>query len=117
MSEHLYIVVMHRRSPKTQVFVNEWGSQGRLLSIHTNELVIDAAEEAQKQGARVFICETNCPKALKSHVSQEVKIAKVSREEGIVVFDDHKLVFLDPPFKATQGTHRKWTSAEPLKRF
>ncbi|HYX34579.1 MAG TPA: hypothetical protein VE954_15880 [Oligoflexus sp.] len=117
MSEHLYIVVMHRRSPKAQVFANEWGSQGKLLSIHTNEMVLEAAEQAQKTGARVFICETNCPKALKTHISQEVKITSVNREEGTVVFDEHKLVFLNPPFKATQGTHRKWSSAEPLNRF
>lgn len=117
VSEHLYIVVMHRRSPKTQVFANEWGSQGRLLSIHTNELVMEAAEAAQKQGSRVFIYEASCPKNLKSHISQEVKIASVNRGEGVVIFEDHKLVFFKPPFKATMGTYRKWSPIEPLERF
>ena len=57
------------------------------------------------------------PRTLKSHISQEVKIASVSREEGVVVFDEHKLVFFKPPFKATQGTFRKWSPIEPIDRF
>ena len=40
-------------------------AKGRLISIHTNEMVMEAAEAAQKQGSRVFIYETNCPKDFK----------------------------------------------------
>ncbi len=117
MSEHLYIVVMHRRSPKPQVYANEWGSQGRILSIHTNEVVMEAAELAQKEGRRVFIYEVNCPKDLKSHISQEVKIASISREQSVIAFDEHKLVYFKPPFKATQATLRKWSALTPAERF
>ncbi len=116
MSDHLYMIVAHRNSDK-QGFKNEWGSQGRLMSVHTTTGAMDAAEKASATGARIFIYEVNCPKALKSHISQEVKIAEVRREEGVVVFTDHQLIFRKPPFRATQKLYLKWSPLEPTERM
>jgi len=115
-SDHLYLIVAHRNSDK-QGFENEWGSQGRLISVHTTTGVMDAAENASKSGARIFIYEVNCPKALKSHISQEVKIAEIRREESVVTFSDHQFIFRKPPFRATQKLYLKWSPLEPNERM
>lgn len=116
MSDHLYMIVAHRNSDK-QGFKNEWGSQGRLMSIHTTAGAMDAAEKASATGTRIFVYEVNCPKALKSHISQEVKVAEVRREEGVVVFAEHQLIFRKPPFRATQKLYFKWSPLEPTDRM
>lgn len=115
-TEHLYLIVAHRNSDK-QGLKNEWGHQGRLNSICTTTGVMDAAEKAAATGVRIFIYEVNCPKALKSHISQEVKIAEVRRDESIVTFKDHELIFRKPPFRATQRLYLKWSPLNPGDRF
>ncbi len=115
-SDHLYLIVAHRNSDK-QGFKNEWGTQGRLMSVHTTTGVMDAAEKATSTGARIFIYEVNCPKVLKSHISQEVKIAEIRREESVVVFSDHQLIFRKPPFRATQKLYLKWSPLDPDERM
>ena len=115
-TDHLYLIVAHRNSDK-QGFKNEWGNQGRLISVHTTTGVMDAAEKATAAGTRIFVYEVNCPKALKSHISQEVKIAEVRRDENVVVFKDHELIFRKPPFRATQKLYLKWSPLEPTERF
>ena len=116
MNMHLYLVVSNRNSAQ-QAFDNEWGMQGKLMQIQTTEAVIEAANQAVAAGSRIFVYEINCKKPLKSHISQEVKIAEVRAAEGILVFSDHNLIYRKAPFTANQKIQSKWHADEPTERI
>lgn len=113
---HLYIIVSNRNSD-TQPYDIEWGIQGKLINIHTTDAVIEAAEQAKTKGSRVFVYEINCRKPLKSHISQEVKIAEIKTAERILVFEEHNLIFRKAPFVANQKLQSKWHALEPTERM
>lgn len=116
MDMHLYIIVSNRNS-ELQPYDIEWGVQGKLINIHATDAVMEAAEQARTKGSRIFVYEINCRKPLKSHISQEVKIAEIKLAEKVVVFENHNLIFRKAPFVANQKLQSKWHVLEPTERM
>ncbi|MBC7659110.1 MAG: hypothetical protein H7249_05315 [Chitinophagaceae bacterium] len=114
MNMHLYLVVSNRNAP-TQNFENEWGMQGKLMQIETTDAVVEAANQAIANGSRIFVYEINCKKPLKSHISQELKIASING--NIITFDQHNLIYRKAPFTANQKIQSKWHADEPTERI
>ncbi len=116
MDMHLYLIVSNRNS-EMQPYDIEWGVQGKLMNIHTTDAVIEAVEQAKGKGSRIFVYEINCRKPLKSHISQEVKVAEIRPADKVVVFEEHNLIFRKAPFVANQKLQSKWHALEPTERM
>jgi hypothetical protein len=116
MDMNLYIIVSNRNS-EVQPFDIEWGVQGKLINIQTTPAVVEAAEKAKAAGSKIYVYEINCRKPLKSHISQEVKIAEIDPSKNMVTFGEHNLIFRKAPFVANQKLQSKWHALEPTERM